>query len=154
MAGIVASDVYHQIDPQDCTTMGTIRELAAPSKGVLERDAFDKIIEHTSPALGVDYQSATVGGIPGWWCRPSDRNSSGAILYLHGGAYMLGRAKSYRNMVGQIARRAGRAAFVPDYALAPDRPFPAAVRDALSVYIGLEGEGFNDVVLAGDSSGD
>jgi len=86
--------------------MATIRELAAPSKGVLERQAFEKIIERTSPGEGVDYQPATVGGVPGSWCRPSDRTSSGVILYLHGGRYMLGRAKSYRNMVGQIARRA------------------------------------------------
>jgi acetyl esterase/lipase len=144
---------FHPVVPQDRATMATIREMAAPAKGVLERAAFDAVIEHTAPAQGVTYEAGTVGGVAGWWCRPPDPTPASAILYLHGGAYILGTAKAYRNVVGQIALRVQRAAFIPDYALAPEQPFPAAVKDAEAVYAGLHGQGFGDVVLVGDSAG-
>jgi acetyl esterase/lipase len=94
-----------------------------------------------------------VGGVPGWWCRPQDAPEKAAILYLHGGAYILGSAKAHRNFVGHIALRAGTAAFVPDYRLAPEHPFPAAVEDARAAYRGLVKQGVVDIALAGDSAG-
>jgi acetyl esterase/lipase len=145
--------LHHAAVPQDRQTMAKIREMAAPAKGVLERAAFDAVIGHTRPADGVEYESGTVGGVSGWWCKPPRQIPGAAILYLHGGAYMLGTARAYRNVVGQIAQRVERAAFVPDYALAPERPFPGAVEDAEATYAGLLGEGFGDVVLVGDSAG-
>ena len=66
---------------------------------------------------------------------------------------MLGSAAAYRNFVGQIACRAGMAAFVADYALAPERPFPAAFDDAMGAYRGLLAEGHKRIVLGGDSAG-
>jgi epsilon-lactone hydrolase len=145
--------VHHPLATQDRATMAKIREIAAPSKGVLERAAFDTLIEHTQPADGVTYEAAIVGGVAGWWCKPLHQTPGAAILYLHGGAYILGTAKAYRNVVGHIARRVQRAAFIPDYALAPERPFPAAVKDAEAAYRGLLCQGFGDLVLVGDSAG-
>jgi epsilon-lactone hydrolase len=66
------------------------------------------------PAADVAYEAATEGGISGWWCRPADVAKASAILYLHGGTYILGSADAYRNFVGQIARSARTAAFAPD----------------------------------------
>jgi acetyl esterase/lipase len=147
------TSVHHPFEPQDRETMAKIREMAAPAKGVLERASFDAIIEHTPAANEVTYEETSVGGISGWWCRPPHATPSGAILYLHGGAYILGTAKAYRNVVGQIALRAQRAAFIPDYALAPERPFPAAVEDVQAVYRGLLAQGIPDIALVGDSAG-
>jgi len=145
--------VHHPLLPQDREMMAKIREMAAPAKGVLERASFDAVIEHTSPAIGVTYEKASVGDIGGWWCRPPRQTLGAAILYLHGGAYILGTAKAYRNVVGQIAQGAQRAAFIPDYALAPERPFPSAVLDVQSVYTGLLAQGIFDIALVGDSAG-
>lgn len=145
--------VHHPLAPQDRATMVKIREMAAPAKGVLERDSFDVIIEHTPPANGVTYEQGFVGEIGGWWCRPLHPTPAAAILYLHGGAYILGTAKAYRNVVGQIAQRTQRAAFIPDYALAPERPFPAAIQDVHAVYKSLLAQGIRDLALVGDSAG-
>jgi acetyl esterase/lipase len=93
-----------------------------------------------------------VGGVPGWWCRPSNARPGQAILYLHGGWYNWGSALAYRNFVGQIAARAGAAAFVPDYRLAPEYPFPAAVIDAQASYRGLIEKGAR-IAVVGDSAG-
>ena len=90
------------------------------------RAAFDALMERTPAAAGVAYEAATVGGVPGWWCRPADVAADAAILYLHGGAFVVGSAPAYRHFVGQIAARARAPAFVADYGLAPERPYPAA----------------------------
>jgi epsilon-lactone hydrolase len=145
--------IHHSVSAADRATMADIREIAAQRKGVLERAGFDAIMEYTQPAEGVICEAATVGGIAGWWCRPPSQTPGTAILYLHGGAYIIGSPRAYCNLVGQIARRVQRAAFIPDYPLAPEHPFPAAVEGAKSAYAGLLGQGIEDVVLIGDSAG-
>jgi acetyl esterase/lipase len=145
--------VHHPLSSADRVTMVKIRETAAPAKGVLERRSFDAEMEQTVSAVGVTYDAAEVGGVPGWWCRPPKALENAAILYLHGGAYILGSASAYRNFVGQIAVRCGAAAFVPDYRLAPEHPFPAAVEDARAAYRGLVEQGLTAIALVGDSAG-
>ena len=66
---------------------------------------------------------------------------------------MVGASQAYQHFVGQVATRAKVAAFVPDYRLAPEYPFPAAVEDARAIYEGLVAEGFTNIALAGDSAG-
>ena len=117
------------------------------------RAAFDALMERTPAAAGVAYEAATVGGVPGWWCRPAEVAADAAILYLHGGAYVVGSAQAYRHFVGQIAARAKAPAFVADYGLAPERPFPAAVADADAAYRGLAAAGYSKIPIAGDSAG-
>jgi acetyl esterase/lipase len=75
-----------------------------------------------------------------------------AILYLHGGGYLIGSAYGYRPLVGALVAAAGVGALVPDFRLAPEHPFPAAVEDALSAYRWLA-EQRDRIVLAGDSAG-
>jgi acetyl esterase/lipase len=104
-------------------------------------------------AEGVTYDVATIGGVAGWWCRPQHPVDDCAVVYFHGGAYVLGSAGAYRNFVGQIAARANVAIFIADYGLAPEHPFPAAVNEAASVYRGLTASGLSKLVIAGDSAG-
>lgn len=76
-------------------------------------------------------------------------------MYLHGGGYVVGSARLYRGLAGRLARTTGSAVLVPDYALAPERPFPAAVDDALAAWRALIGAVGKDqrIWLAGDSAG-
>jgi acetyl esterase/lipase len=117
------------------------------------RPGFDALMEKTPAADGVAYEAATVGGIAGWWCRPADPIAGAAILYLHGGAYVVGSARAYRHFAGQLATRARAATFVADYGLAPERQFPAAYNDAQAAYRGLLASGLTRIALAGDSAG-
>jgi acetyl esterase/lipase len=109
------------------------------------RPVYDELIAKTPAAQGVTYDAATVGGVTGWWCRPSDAVDGAAILYLHGGAYILGSAAAYRNFAGQIAARAKAVTFIPDYKLAPEHQFPGAVDDALAAYRGLSAVGYSSL---------
>lgn len=149
--------VQHQPSPKDNATVAAIRAQAAPFKGAmgspLARPAYDAMIDAVPAAADVTHEAGTVGGVNGFWCRPQDARTDAVLLYLHGGAYILGSASAYRHFAGQFAARAGMATFVADYALAPERPFPAAVEDARAAYHGLHANGFNAIGLVGDSAG-
>lgn len=77
------------------------------------------------------------------------------LLWLHGGAYCMGSPRTHAPMVAELARRLGGRAVIPDYRLAPEHPFPAAVEDCLAAYRALAAEGLpaRGLVLGGDSAG-
>jgi len=86
--------------------------------------------------------------------RPAAGVGEPAMLFLHGGGFAVGSAYGYRALVGALVAAAGVPAVVPDYRLAPEHPFPAALEDALSAYRWLvEQRGADRVVLVGDSVG-
>jgi cation diffusion facilitator CzcD-associated flavoprotein CzcO/acetyl esterase/lipase len=110
----------------------------------------------TLPARGVQREAAQLGGRPGEWLRtrgeaPAASTSSGALLYLHGGAYCVGSPATHRALTGRLALATGLPVFALDYRLAPEHPFPAGLDDALAAYRALRAQG--PVVLAGDSAG-
>jgi acetyl esterase/lipase len=148
---------HHPDNPRDRAASLMLRNLVLRTKGTaagpLNRAIFDDLMAQVPDAPGVTYEAAHVGDVPGWWCRVSDAGADTAMLYLHGGAYVVGSAAAYRHFAGQIAARAGVDAFVPDYALAPEHPFPAAVQSAQAVYDGLAAMGITRIILAGDSAG-
>ena len=150
--------IYHPLPEEDRGPLAAMREAAAPIKGEMKIDPnarvpFDSMVEQTPAAEGVTYEAGNVGGVWGYWCRPMGTLKNAAVLYLHGGAYVIGSAQAYRPLAGQIATRAGADVFVVEYRLAPEHPFPGAVEDAVAAYRGLAGLGFTEIALAGDSAG-
>jgi acetyl esterase/lipase len=81
--------------------------------------------------------------------------SAGAILYLHGGAFCLGSPWSHRGLTTRLARAAGMPVWTPDYRLAPEHPYPAAVDDAAACWDAMLADGLHpeQIVLTGDSAG-
>lgn len=77
------------------------------------------------------------------------------MLYFHGGGFIMGSAKSHRNIVGGFVNKLGIKALVFDYRLAPEHPAPAAVEDSVRIYEWLLNEGYkpDNIVFAGDSAG-
>lgn len=100
-------------------------------------------------------EAIQAGGRPAEWLRTPTSRTDAALLYLHGGGYVIGSARSHRHLAGAIAAGAGMACLFPDYRLAPEHPFPAAVDDAVSAYEWLLERGVEAprVVIAGDSAG-
>jgi len=117
------------------------------------RAAFDALMERTPAAAGVAYEAATVGGVPGWWCRPADVAADAVILYLHGGAYVVGSAQAYRHLVGQIAVRTRTPAFVAD--LDSRRSDRSRRQWTMRGSLSRSGQaiGFSAISIAGDSAG-
>ena len=148
--------ILRPLTPADAEARAALRPILAAHKGELRgtgaRAAFDAIMQQKPPAENVAYARDTIAGVPGVWCRPADATKR-TMLYLHGGWFVSGSADAYRNFVGQIAAKAGAAAFIADYRLAPEHPFPAAVEDVRAAYQGIVDRGFADVTIAGDSAG-
>ncbi|MFP3977716.1 alpha/beta hydrolase [Marinobacter sp. KMM 10035] len=79
----------------------------------------------------------------------------GAVLYLHGGGYIIGSATTHKGLTGHLAKATGCMVITPEYRLAPEHPFPAALDDAEAAWQGLIEEGFTpgQIAIAGDSAG-
>jgi acetyl esterase/lipase len=156
-SAVRTTTIHHPIHLLDRVAMVGMRLIVASMKGSVtgpsSRGSFDELMEKTPAADGVTYEQAEVGGVSGWWCRPDNAVAGTAILYLHGGAYVVGSARAYQHFVGQVAARARVPAFVPEYGLAPEHPFPMAVDEALTVYRGLVEKGVGEIALVGDSAG-
>jgi acetyl esterase/lipase len=74
-----------------------------------------------------------------------------SYLHLHGGGFRLGWTRTWLNFASDIALKADCQVVIPDYRLAPEHPFPAALVDAVGVYTELQSEG--EVFVGGDSAG-
>lgn len=106
-------------------------------------------------ASDVGVEPATAGGVRAeWTATPGDARDA-ALLYFHGGGYVIGSLDSHRHLVAEAGRACGLAALALDYRLAPEHPFPAAVDDALAGYRFLLARGIaaRRIALAGDSAG-
>ncbi|APE36649.1 esterase [Nocardia mangyaensis] len=95
--------------------------------------------------------------IPGSRTRavPPER-AAGAILYLHGGGYVVGSLTTHRSLVARLARESSCAVYSLDYRLAPEHPFPAGLDDAEAAFLDLvDNVGYrpDQICLAGDSAG-
>ncbi len=149
--------VTHPLDPEDAAITATMRAMVSSSKGarpgVEARGQFDAFMESVLPPDDVTFDTDTLGGIPGLWVHPANWRLGEAIVHLHGGWFNFGSSKAYRHLVGHIAARAGTRAFIPDYRLAPEHPFPAATDDALACYLALAPRGVHRIALTGDSAG-
>jgi acetyl esterase/lipase len=147
----------HPLDPQDAPIVTAMRAMVSSTKGMLRgiaaRVPFDALMERVSPREDVKFESDAIGGIPGLWVHPAHCRLDEAILHLHGGWFNLGTAKAYRHLVAHIAARVGASAFIPDYRLAPEYPFPAAVDDVLACYRGIVERGIRRIAVTGDSAG-
>src|SRR6266704_857164 len=144
----------HPLSPEDSLGATALRASVAAFKGKLAgtaaRGPFDAVMERVAAPAGVTFEADTVGGISGWWAKPARPRNGAAIIHVHGGWVSLGTASAYRNFVGHLASSAGAEAFIPDYRLAPEHRFLAAVEDVEACYRGLDGKGINQIAVTGD----
>ena len=100
---------------------------------------------------GTKTRDATLAGVPVTWVNEGSEEQP-VILYFHGGAYVMGSRRSYRGLCGAISKHSGLAICIPEYRLAPENPFPAAIDDAMSVYRAIMDRP-GGVLIGGDSAG-
>jgi epsilon-lactone hydrolase len=98
-------------------------------------------------------EAIDAGGVGAEWFHVGAENN--AVLYFHGGGYMLGSTRSHQALIGELAVACGVDTLGVNYRLAPESPFPAAVDDAVTSYRYLLSKEFapERIVCAGDSAG-
>lgn len=117
-----------------------------------QRAAIDALMRFPVLPKGTVTEATILGGVPAERITTAASNPARALLYLHGGAYLVGSPRTHRAAAAHLTHAAGTVAHVLDYRLAPEHPYPAAVEDALAAYRHLLASGV-DIVVAGDSAG-
>lgn len=117
------------------------------------REGYDALTAKTPLHEGVTIEPSSESQVPGWWVRPAAVDGHRAILFIHGGAYILGSAQGYLGLASQIAACTQAPVFVMDYPLAPEHPFPAAVDAVTAALTWLGSQSFAEISVVGDSTG-
>ena len=119
------------------------------------RKRLDQLGKLTRAARSVSVEEDKLYGLKVEWYRPEKARSGKILLYLHGGAFVLGSCDSHRKLVTQVACAGRIDAVLPEYRLAPEHPYPAGLQDCVGVYRALLDYGYNpkNIVVAGDSAG-
>ena len=90
----------------------------------------------------------------GEWVTPARARDDAAILYTHGGAFVMDRSDQMTAFAARLAVMAGLKTKIVDYRLAPEHPCPAAVDDVEAALLNLYGSGVapSKIVMVGDSA--
>ena len=134
----------------------TVEFTAVPEMSLpLMRLVFEDWQRVTAEPTGVTYESTSIGGVPGVMVLPIGADESQVLLLLHGGGFALGSSSTHRKLAGHLAKACGTTAFVADFRLAPEHPYPAQLDDASAVIDALIAKGIaiEDITLVGDSAG-
>lgn len=123
-------------------------------------DAASLLIRHTQRVRIRPLQDPGVESgeppVTGEWVVARDAEAApGAILYLHGGGYVVCSPRTHRPITARLTLDTNLPVLVPRYRLAPEHPFPAPLEDAVAAYRWLLARGVpaSGIVLAGDSAG-
>lgn len=137
------------------TRVGVKRVLSHRLSPARQRRAIDALMRVAFLPDGTRTEPTTLGGVPAMRVGTPASDPAHALLYLHGGAYIVGSPASHRTVTAHLAHAVGAVAHVLDYRLAPEHPYPAAVDDALAAYRALldGGRPASRIVVAGDSAG-
>jgi acetyl esterase len=106
-----------------------------------------------------EIRDSVLGGVPVRIYRPSVSTTVPTVVYLHGGGFVIGDLDTHDLPVRLLATDLGAVVVSVDYALAPERPFPAGVDDAWAAFravaASIEDLGGDPqrLVVAGDSAG-
>lgn len=137
------------------TMIRLVRPMLNPAIPVaLQRTLITQAYRSSTPPRGCRFERYPIASVPVTQ-TVYDNIVSRVVLYFHGGAYMIGSSSTHRGITGHLAKTSGCQVIAPDYRLAPEHPFPAALDDAEAVYLALLEQGFNpeQIALAGDSAG-
>jgi acetyl esterase/lipase len=98
---------------------------------------------------GIQIEKISLNGIESEWFIPRDSSRERTLIYLHGGGYCLGIVNANRNFVLKLSAEFGVPIVLLNYSLAPEKPFPAALNDSVSLYKWL----MNDLKISSENIG-
>jgi monoterpene epsilon-lactone hydrolase len=100
--------------------------------------------------------AVTASGAPAHWLDAPGVNPSQVLVFVHGGGFQLGSLRSHGELAARLGRASGMRVLFPEYRLASEHPFPAAIDGVLAAWRWLRaGQDLSagSIAVAGDSSG-
>jgi epsilon-lactone hydrolase len=131
------------------------RGLVGPPMPIAGQRAVLRLLTAVSPTpRGITRSAGTLAGRPCEWHKPPASDGR-VLLYLHGGAFVIGAPNTHRAICSHLAKRGQMDVCALDYRLAPEHPYPAARDDAVAAFQGLIKQGYKpeQIVIGGDSAG-
>jgi len=104
----------------------------------------------------VQVTEVTAGGVPAYWLDAQGTDAGRVLIFLHGGGFEFGSVRSDGELAARLGRAAGMRVLFPEYRLAPEHHFPAAIDDVIAAYRWLrtdQGLNASSIAVAGDSAG-
>ncbi|RYE83740.1 MAG: alpha/beta hydrolase [Hyphomicrobiales bacterium] len=135
-----------------------IAEMRAKPEGLPslaeERSGWEAHAKTLKLPEGTLVSGVSLNGVPCEWVERADSDAL-VIVLVHGGGFSSGSPRTHRQFAARLAQASGARVLVPDYALAPEEPFPAGLDDIVAVYAALAEQGVEpvDIAFSGDSSG-
>jgi acetyl esterase/lipase len=127
------------------------------SQGTIEgfRRSLERLTDNFSFEGAASFERVNAGGVPAEWVSAEGSAADRAVLYLHGGGYIIGSVRTHRVLMAGLSQASGARVLGLEYRLAPEHPFPAPVEDAVAAYRWLLAEGYDaaNIAVAGDSAG-
>lgn len=134
-----------------------IRRRLGPEAGIDHLRAVAERMDSRFGATERDVRRTPVdaGGVAAEWIDVVSGGDAPVIVYLHGGAFCLRFPCTHAALVARLCRRLGARALLPDYRLAPEHRYPAALDDCVKAYRFALAQCADPkrIVLAGDSAG-
>jgi acetyl esterase/lipase len=126
----------------------------APSVAA-QRQAMESMQAALPVPEDVTIEDLRIDGRPARWVAAPGARPECAVLYLHGGGYVLGSLDTHREMMARVSGATQARVLGIDYRLAPEHPYPAALDDAVAGYRWLLERGLEPtrLLIAGDSAG-
>jgi acetyl esterase/lipase len=120
-----------------------------------QRQVLERMGMAAAQPEGVAVDRRPLAGLHTEWLVGPGCSTEHVLLHLHGGGYVMGSCVSHRALASNLAIACGIQAAVPEYRLAPEHPFPAALEDAVAAYKALLEQGYapDRIVISGDSAG-
>lgn len=118
------------------------------------RRNLDTMMLESTLAEDVSVEDIVVGGVQALRVAAGLTIDDNVLVWFHGGGYVMGSPHGYRHAAATLSRALGSVVVLPDYRLAPEHPFPAALEDAAAVVDALVAEyGPEHTAVGGDSAG-
>tara|TARA_B100000676_G_scaffold301100_1_gene347778 strand:- start:12384 stop:13322 length:939 start_codon:yes stop_codon:yes gene_type:complete len=152
----------------DMTILTDARDAAGPKGDTAEEQrrfwtAYTAALNEPAPANMEVWDEAVPMGdhaVPVRLYRPAGLESPApAVMYMHGGGFMLGDLDSSDAVAWGFAQQVGAVVVSVDYRLTPEHPYPAAVDDCWATLLWMQQEaerlGIDSlrIAVAGDSAG-
>lgn len=119
-----------------------------------QRTRLGRLDRPTRLPRGTDVTVQTIGGVRTEVVTAGVQHRAATVIHFHGGGYCLGSASTARSWAAHLSAQVGCKVALPEYRLAPEYRYPAALEDARSVVVALTGDpDAGSLVLSGDSAG-
>ncbi|MCB1700242.1 MAG: alpha/beta hydrolase [Halioglobus sp.] len=153
----VPSEEHDAVVASLAVSSGTLAKASRRERLGLMREYMDNMANGLDLAASIT--PVVAGGVPAEWVIAPGADPQRRVLYIHGGAFMMGSPRSHRNITNRFSEVSGAAVLAIDYRLMPEHRRMAGIEDCRKAYTwilenGPAGPGVaSKVYVAGDSAG-